>query len=233
MTIEEFQAVLGVHFVNPYLLEQALTHRSYVNEQADDTVDDNERLEYLGDAILDFITADMLYRRYPDMSEGVMTRVRSALVRTDALAQLALDCDVGQALLMGKGEENSGGRERANNLCSGFEAVIGAMYLDRGIDVVREFILPRLTKFQTQVMDEAINKDARSQFQEWSQAEHNITPHYKSVSTTGPEHKKEFVVEVILSEKVVAKGRGRSKRNAAQSAARAALNLVENGNLKL
>ncbi len=233
MTVEEFQEVLGVSFVNPYLLEQALTHRSYINEQADDLVEDNERLEYLGDAILDFITADMLYRRYPEMSEGVMTRVRSALVRTDSLAQLALDCQVGAALLMGKGEENSGGRERANNLCSGFEAIIGAMYLDRGLDVVRDFMLPRLTKFQTLVMDEAISKDARSQFQEWSQAEYNITPKYKSISTTGPEHKKEFVVEVILGEQVVAKGKGRSKRNAAQSAARAALNLVKNGDLSL
>lgn len=233
MDIEEFQKVIGVHFLNPALLQQSLTHRSYLNEQSNDWLEDNERLEYLGDAILDFITADMLYRRYPDMAEGMMTRLRSALVRTDSLAQLAVECRIGEVILMGKGEENSGGRERANNLCRAFEAVIGAIYLDRGLDAVRDFIIPRLTILQKDVMDEAIHKDARSRFQEWSQAAYNITPEYQLVSATGPEHKKEFVVEVVVGETVVSKGKGKTKQSAGQSAARAALNLVKKDKLTI
>lgn len=232
LSVEELQERIGIQFNQPELLIRALTHRSYVNERIDADVEDNERLEYLGDAILDFITADMIFNRFPAMPEGEMTRLRAALVRTEALAQFAQDCQLGDALFMGKGEANMGGRERQNILCDAFEAVVGAIYLDHGLDVVKDFVIPRLTAMQKDVMDEAIRKDPRSQFQEWSQAELGVTPDYRVVSTDGPEHEKRFTVEVLLGEHVVTSGQGRSKRTAAQAAARAALDRLESGDLK-
>lgn len=231
LNLTDFQAIIEIQFDDVELLKQALTHRSYINEHVDEDLDDNERLEYLGDAILDFLTADMLYQRFPGMTEGEMTRLRAALVRTEALAQLAAACSVGDALFIGKGEANSGGRERLHNLCGAFEALVGAIYLDKGLDTVRQFVIPLLTELQKDVMEEAIRKDPRSQFQEWAQAVHSITPEYRLVTTHGPDHEKMFVVEVSLGEQLVSQGQGRSKRSAAQSAARAALTRVELGEL--
>ena len=132
------------HFATRLLLQQALTHRSYVNEHDDEDLSDNERLEFLGDAVLDFVSGEMLYRRFPEMPEGDLTRLRAALVRTESLAALAVKCRLGEALRMGKGEEKGGGRERLNNLCGGFEAVIGALYLDQGLEAVKTFVMPQL-----------------------------------------------------------------------------------------
>lgn len=231
MNVDAFQQHIEIQFDDPDLLTQALTHRSYINEHVDEDIEDNERLEYLGDAILDFITADMLYRRFPNMTEGEMTRLRAALVRTEALAQLAIECSVGEALIIGKGEANSGGRERLNNLCGAFEALVGAIYLDQGLEAVRQFVIPRLTEMQKDVMDEAIRKDPRSQFQEWAQGVHNITPAYRTISADGPEHEKRFTVEVTIGEQAITNGLGRSKRAAAQDAARNALKLRDSGEL--
>lgn len=231
MDVHDFQDVIGVYFNHPDLLKQALTHRSYINEHAADDLKDNERFEFLGDAILDYITADMLFQRFPEMSEGVLTRLRSALVKTDSLAQLAVACRIGEALLIGKGEEISGGRERANNLCGAFEAVVGAIYLDQGLEVAKAFVIPLLTELQKEVMDDAIRKDARSQLQEWSQAHYDLTPGYHVISAIGPDHKKEFQVEVLIGTKIIATGSGRTKQSASQSAARAAMALVQAGQL--
>lgn len=228
--LDTFQDILGIRFNNSDILLQALTHRSYVNEWTRDT-ENNERLEFLGDAILGFIAADLLYDRFPDMPEGEMTRLRAALVRTEALAIHGADCRVGEALLMGKGEANSGGRERETNLCRGFEAVIGAIYLDQDLEVVRKFIVPRFIKMHFDVMKDAIDKDPRSQFQEWSQAVHSITPEFHVMDTVGPEHEKIFIVGAYLEGQLVAEGRGKSKRAAAQSAASNALALKEKGEL--
>lgn len=223
--LETFQSQIDVRFEDLTLLKQALTHRSFINEQTEPLADieDNERLEFLGDAILDFITADMLYNRFPDMTEGEMTRLRAALVRTEALAQIATDNHVGEAIIMGKGEASSGGRERDTNLCGTFEALIGAIYLDRGLEAVASFVMPHLNTLQGEVIDDAIAKDSRSQFQEWAQAVHGITPEYRVAFAQGPEHEKEFYVEVFLGEKKIAIGSGRSKRAASQDAARVAL----------
>lgn len=231
MDIDEFQDVIGVYFNDPDLLKQALTHRSYINEHASDDLKDNERFEFLGDAILDYVTADMLFQRFPEMSEGVLTRLRSALVKTESLAQIAAACRVGEALFIGKGEEQGGGRERANNLCGAFEALVGAIYLDQGLEAARDFVTPLLTELQKDVMDEAIRKDARSQFQEWAQARYDITPNYHVVSALGPDHKKEYQVEVTVGAAFIARGSGRTKQSAAQSAARAAMALVQAGQL--
>jgi len=227
------QEHLGLRFNQPELLQQALTHSSYAHEGVGVDVEDNERLEYLGDAILDFLTADMLYRRFPNMAEGELTRLRSALVRTEALAQLAVNCRLGEALITGKGEADSGGRERAHNLAGVFEALIGALYLDQGLAAVSEFVLPRLTELQKDVMDEAIRKNPRSRFQEWTQGVYGITPHFRTIAVTGLAHALTFTVEAVLGEQVVATGQGRTKRAAAQDAARHALDKRDHGELTI
>jgi ribonuclease III len=229
MQLEEFQAQLGLRFHNLDLLQQALTHRSYINEHSDQGLEDNERLEFLGDAVLDFMTGDMLYRRFPEFPEGYLTRLRAALVRTVSLAELAERCQVGANLRMGKGEEHSGGRARLNNLCNAFEAIVGALYLDQGLEAVSAFVMPLLDIQLERILAESLHIDARSELQEWSQAEYNLTPIYQMVAANGPEHEKEFVVEVTIGEQVVGRGAGRSKQAASQAAARDALKSLETG----
>jgi len=225
----EFQRQNGFVFRDPLLLQQALTHRSYVNENPEEDLSDNERLEFLGDAVLDFVAGEMLFRRFPEMPEGDLTRLRAALVRTESLAALAIKCRLGEALRMGKGEEKGGGRERLNNLCGGFEAVIGALYLDQGLEAVRTFMLPQLEERLEQVLAEQLDKDARSILQEISQANYNLTPMYRLVDSFGPEHEKEFTFEALIGDQVVGHGIGRSKQAASQAAAQDALEHLEHG----
>jgi ribonuclease-3 len=226
ISIESLQAELGLRFNDPSLLLQAMTHRSYANETGED-VPDNERLEFLGDAVLNFLSGDMLYNLYPDDAEGRLTRLRAALVRTESLRELALQCNLGSALRMGKGEENSGGRNRKTNLCAAFEALVGALYLDQGIRSVRDFVFPLLEKRLEIVIAEALYQDARTILQEWSQSEFGITPTYDTVGESGPDHDKEYRVRVSIDEEVAGHGVGRSKRAAAQSAAREALKAIQ------
>lgn len=221
-----FEAMIDVSFQNRDLLQRALTHRSFVNENGAE-LRDNERLEFLGDAILDFVVADMLFRRFPDVSEGELTQLRAALVRTDSLAELASEIQLGNYLRIGRGEENSGGRQRATNLCRGFEALVGAIYMDQGVDAVRKFVLPRLSRLLDYVLEHSLHKDARSMLQERSQAELRFTPVYRLVDAAGPDHEKEFLIEVVVGEVVIGVGVGNSKRSAAQAAARAALQRLE------
>ncbi|MDQ7027614.1 MAG: ribonuclease III [Anaerolineae bacterium] len=224
--IQEFEEILGVKFREPEMLQRALTHRSFVNEVEGD-MRDNERLEFLGDAILDFVVGDMLFRRFVDVSEGELTQLRAALVRTDSLAMLASDCRLGEFLLIGKGEEHSGGRTRVNTLCCGFEAVIAAIYMDSGLDAVKQFAIPRLEALLEYVLENNLHKDARSMLQERTQAELRVTPVYRLIDASGPDHEKEFFLEVVVGDVVIGAGVGTSKRSAAQSAARAALQRLE------
>lgn len=224
--LQEFQDLIDVHFHKSEILLRALTHRSYVNE-SNAEMRDNERLEFLGDAILDFIVAEMLFRRFLDVSEGELTQLRAALVRTDSLAQLGAECRLGEYLLIGKGEENSGGRTRQNNLCRGFEALIGAIFMDSGLKAVKNFIIPRLDILLEHVIANNLHKDARSVLQERSQAELRFTPIYRLVDAAGPDHEREFLVEVVVGETVIGEGVGASKRSAAQAAAREALTRLE------
>ena len=145
MDVEQLQADLGLRFRNIELLQQALTHRSFLNEQVDTGLQNNERLEFLGDAVLDFMIGNALFHRYPTMPEGEMTRLRAALVRTETLAQLAEECHLGDHVRMSKGEEGTGGRTRQNILCDAFEALIGALYLDQGLQAVEVFVMPLFT----------------------------------------------------------------------------------------
>lgn len=224
--LKDYQQLIGVHFLDPELLRRALTHRSFVNEVEED-MRDNERLEFLGDAILDLIVAEMLFRRFTDVSEGELTQLRAALVRTDSLAILAEAIRLGEYLYMGKGEENSGGRTRINNLCRGYEALIGGIYLDRGMEAVREFVIPPLNDLLDYVLENDLHKDARSMLQELAQAELHITPIYRMKESNGPDHEREFYMESVIAEVVIAEGSGTSKRAAAQSAARNAMKIVE------
>lgn len=225
--LDRFEQLVGLRFQDRSLLQEAMTHRSYVNEHAEPELVDNERLEFLGDSVLGFLTADMLYRRFPEMAEGELTRLRAALVRTETLAEVAQLCHVGETLRMGKGEEASGGRERPNNLCGAFEALVGALYLDQGLDATRAFVVPLLERQLELVLAEQLDKDARSLFQEWSQAHYNVTPVYRTVSETGPDHEKVFTVEVLVGSEVVGLGTGRSKQAAAQAAAQDALKRIQ------
>ena len=227
-TLPPFEKILGVQFNNPALLTQALTHRSFVNEyDGEETIHDNERMEFLGDAILDVIVADMLFKKFPDVSEGMLTQLRAALVKTESLASIATKFNLGNYLRIGRGEENSGGRERPNNLCRGFEAVIGAMYLDSNIQTVEKFILPSLNELLDYVLEHNLHIDARSELQERIQASLRITPSYRVAGADGPDHAKEFHVEVTIGEVIIGTGIGTSKRSAAQEAARAALRHLE------
>ena len=225
---KEFAAVLGVRFNDPALLTQALTHTSFANEyEGDAAIHDNERLEFLGDAVIDMVVADMLYRRFPDASEGQLTQLRAALVRTESLARIGARFRLGEFLLIGRGEELSGGRERLTNLCRGFEAVVGAIFVDRGLEAVVALLSPPMRELLDETIAKRLHIDARSQLQELTQGQLNTLPTYEVVGAAGPEHDKEFRVEVALSGSVIASGRGRSKRSAAQAAARAALDRLE------
>lgn len=219
----QYSEQLGIKFHDPELLLRALTHRSFVNEN-EEINRDNERLEFLGDAILGFIVAEMLYKLFPEKPEGDLTKIRSAMVRADSLAKIAQSIDLGNNLLMGKGEISSGGREKTNNLCRGFEALIGAIYLDQELSGLISFLQPYLDESLEYVLEYNLHVDARSELQELSQSKLHLTPHYHVVDITGPDHKRNFIIEVILEDRIIGKGQGRSKRVAAQSAARDALN---------
>lgn len=207
------------------LLQRALTHRSYLNEHPED-LEDNERLEFLGDAVLDFITGSILYHHYPEMTEGRLTRLRAALVRTEQLAAFANALDVGQSMRVGKGEAEAGGRQRPALLCGTFEAIIGAYYLDSGTEAVRRFVEPLFLPVAEQILRAEADVDSKSLLQEWSQAELGQTPRYHTVSATGPDHQREFTVEVSLGDEVYGIGVGRNKQVAAQAAASNALKKV-------
>lgn len=223
MDLADFESRLGFTFGDKSLLTRALTHRSYLNENSDLPYLDNERLEFLGDAVLDFITAEYLYQRFPQLSEGDLTSLRAALVRGETLARFAIDLGLPAFLLISRGEDAAGGRSRAPLLAGAFEAILGALYLDQGLipvrTVVARFILPESER----ILHERLDRDPKSLLQEMSQGQLQVTPHYRLVDTKGPDHAKEFTVQVVLGDQVYGQGIGRSKQHAEQEAARLAL----------
>lgn len=221
--LSELEIAIGISFEDKTILQRALVHRSFLNENPDFPLIDNERLEFLGDAVLDFITAAYLYHRFPEMREGELTVLRAALVRTETLASFAQEIQLGRYLLLGKGEEESGGRERLPTLCAAFEALVGAIFLDQGLDVTISFIQRFIEPETKRILQSSLEKDAKSLLQEISQASFRLTPSYHTVAETGPDHAKEFTVEVRIGDKVYGRGRGRSKQAAEQEAARIAL----------
>jgi ribonuclease-3 len=217
---------LGLPFADVFLLARALTHRSYVNEHPD-ALEDNERLEFLGDAVLDFVVGAWLYNHFPEMAEGELTRMRSALVCTDQLAEFARQLDLGPAMRLGRGEVQAGGRERPVLLCATFEALIGALYLQTDIGAVQRFMAPLLEQASERFLLQPDLYDPKSRLQEWSQSRRLGIPSYVTVQVRGPDHERTFEIEVRIGDKVYGRGRGRSKQEAARNAAQDALDLLE------
>jgi ribonuclease-3 len=211
---------LNLPFSNLSLLTRAFTHRSYVNENPN-SLEDNERLEFLGDAVLDFIVGAWVYNRFPELPEGELTKLRSAIVRNDQLANFARRLDLGRALRLGRGESTSGGHDRDGLLGSAFEALVGALYLDSGLGAVEAFVHPILEESQRSILDEV--HDPKSRLQEWAQSEKLGTPQYITLSSSGPDHAKEFEVEVRIQGTPYGRGHGTSKQLAARIAAQTAL----------
>ncbi len=213
---------LGLPIKDIFVLTRALTHRSYINEHPE-VLEDNERLEFLGDAVLDFVVGAWLYNHYPEMAEGMLTRMRSALVRTEQLADFARQLQLGNAMRLGHGEDQAGGRTRDVLLCATFEAVVGALYLQAGVQGVQDFIRPLFEKAVTAVEIQPDFHDPKSRLQEWSQAQGLGIPHYVTTSAIGPDHARLFEVQVTVDGKVVGQGSGSSKQFAARAAAQNAL----------
>ncbi len=224
----EVQKRLQYQFVHPELLELALTHPSFAHEHPEEGGEEqhNQRLEFLGDAVLDFLVAAWLYRNHPHLPEGPLTRLRATLVCTTTLAAMARRLGLGEALRLGRGEEESGGNTRAANLCDAFEALAGALYLDGGLEATWQRLEPWFAQEVQAILRAGTDVDAKSRFQEWAQADLGITPAYRIVDENGPDHAKVFTAQVLLNERVAGEGQGSSKRLAEQAAAQAALNLL-------
>lgn len=205
-----------------YLLQRALTHRSYLNEHSE-VIEDNERLEFLGDAVLDFFVADWIYHHYPEMSEGELTKLRSALVKTEQLAEFARQLGLGAMMRLGKGEADSGGRDRPNLLCATFEAVVGAIYLDGGMEAVQQFLRPIVQQTAEEIIAQSKEREPKSVLQEWAQSNGYGPPSYRTISVRGPEHSKIFEVEVYIGHQCFGRGEGPNKRVASKNAAKMAL----------
>jgi ribonuclease-3 len=221
-TLQEMAQRLGLSFNDLHLFRRALIHRSYVNEHPE-VLQDNERLEFLGDAVLDFLVGAWLYHHFPEMAEGALTRMRAALVGNDQLAEFSKQIGLGSFILLGRGEIDGGGRDRAPLLGSLFEALVGAIYLDQGIPAVERFISPLLETCSRLILMEQKDQDPKSILQEWVQSQGLGTPQYRTVSSEGPDHEKIFTIEVSVNGQVFGIGHGSSKRIAAKEAARAAL----------
>lgn len=223
--LHKVQANLDHQFRDPALLELALTHPSYAHEHPEEHGEEhhNQRLEFLGDAVLDFLVAAWLYRTYRGFPEGPLTRLRATLVRTTTLADLARELELGDALRLGRGEEENGGDARSANLCDALEATVGALYLDAGLDAIWSRLEPWFAYRADAILDAESYVDAKSRFQEWAQAELGATPAYQIVAEEGPDHAKSFTAQVLVGNHIAGEGTGASKRMAEQAAARAAL----------
>lgn len=224
-TVRALEEAIGLRFRNPEVALRAVTHSSYANE-AKLEVGDYERLEFLGDAVLDFLSAFWLYHHFPTMSEGELTRIRSALVRTETLAALSRKVGLGDILRVGKGESRSGGRERETILCGAFEALVGAITIDSSVYTAYAFLEPFFKRQAGKVRERSENTDSKSLFQEWAQSALGQTPTYKVVAEEGPDHDRHYTVAVLLGEQEHGRGAGSSKQVAAQEAARNALERV-------
>lgn len=223
--LNQLQALLRVQFIDPTLLLSAVTHRSYLNEHKEATWPHNERLEFLGDAVLELVVTDYLFTKYPDKPEGELTAVRAALVNTNSLADASEQLGVNKFLLMSKGEAKDEGRARQYILANAFEACIGALYIDQGYEAAKQFIADRLFAKTDDIVTKRLWQDAKSRFQELAQEYASITPTYETVGQEGPDHDRIFTVGVFLRSEKIAEGKGRSKQEAEQAAAEKAINV--------
>jgi len=222
-----FEKKTNIIFKDKKLLEQAFIHRSYINENSGTKFSHNERLEFLGDAVLELIVTDYLYNKYPDRDEGELTAYRSALVNAVIIGEVALSLDMNDYLLLSKGEAKDIGKARSYILANTYEAYVGAVYLDQGYEVTRDFIAKTLFDKIDDIVLNKLWRDPKSLVQEKSQEYLNVTPSYKVLNEVGPDHDKNFTVGIFLGIDLVAEGKGHSKQEAEQSAARAALEVKD------
>lgn len=221
--LAKLEAILGVNFIDKDILLSAVTHRSYLNEHREAKQDHNERLEFLGDAVLELVVTDYLFNKYPDKPEGDLTAIRAALVNTISLAEASTELGVNEFMLMSKGEAKDTGRARQYILANAFEALIGALYRDQGYDVAKGFIATNLFHKTEKIVEKRLWQDAKSRFQELAQEHSSVTPTYETLGQVGPDHDRVFTVGVYLGKEKVAEGNGRAKQEAEQAAAEKAI----------
>lgn len=222
-----FQKQLNLAFTNPDLLVEALTHRSYLNEHREYTGNHNERLEFLGDAVLELAVTNFLFKKFPAKPEGELTSYRAALVNTVSLSESAQKINVNDFLLLSKGEAKDTGRARDVILADAFEAIIGALYLDAGYQTAEAFIAEHIFNKIDAVIENRSYQDAKSRFQERAQEKRGVTPRYETLSEEGPDHNKLFTVGVFIATEEIARGEGQSKQEAEQAAAEAGLKAMQ------
>lgn len=226
---KELMERVGIQFDDILLLTRSLTHRSYLNEHPE-ALEDNERLEFLGDAVLDFLVGEWLYNRFPEMEEGDLTQMRSAFVQTSQLAKFAKEIGLENAVRLGHGEVKSGGKLRKTLLCDVFEAFIGAMLIDQGISIVKNFVYPLLEGAVDEIIEQHKNEDPKSRLQEWAQAHGYHPPKYRTIKVSGPDHAKIFEVEAWINDVVMGVGKAKSKQAAEKIAAKTMLESIEKNN---
>jgi ribonuclease III len=219
----KLEKVISVKLKNKGLMEKAFIHRSYLNEHREEVFESNERMEFLGDAVLELAATRHLYEVCPDESEGAMTSFRAALVRGKNLAEVGRKLELGQYLFLSNGEEQSGGREKNYILANTVEALIGAIYLDQGYEVAEKFISKFILEKLDEIIEKGLHVDSKSKFQEICQEVEGHTPNYAVIAAEGPDHDKKFTMGAYIKEKLIAKGFGSSKQNAEDDAAKKAL----------
>ena len=224
--VDAFQRVLDFEFTDPELLKQALTHRSASSNESGNSIESNERLEFLGDSVLGLVVNEYLFKEYPDEREGNLTQMKSLLVSRPILSVKARDMEIGEYLYMSPGEEESGGRDRSSILADAFEAIIGAIYLDQGMEGARAFIVRRLMSSSREILKDRNNINYKSMLQELIQSERKTHPQYRVTSEEGPDHEKVFTVDVTVGKTVLGRGKGKNKKQAQQEAARIALRSI-------
>ena len=219
---DDCQRALDISFSDEWLLKQAFVHSSYLNENPDFTLPSNERLEFLGDAILDFIVTERIYKEFPELPEGELTTIRSSLVCRETLAEAAFSLKLGDWLLLGEGEEANGGRVRQSNLANAMEALIGAIYLNQGLAKAKEFVLRQLEPILEKIKAGEMTPNYKALVQELVQKEKRSAPVYHLVEAIGPDHDKQFTVEVLIEGEILGRGTGKNKKAAETEAARSA-----------
>ena len=221
--IKEFEKKLGVSFNDMSVLQHAFIHRSYINEHKEKGLKHNERLEFLGDAVLELVVTDFLFKKYPNKTEGELTAYRASLVNTVSLSEASTRLGINEYLLLSKGEAKDTGRARQYILANTFEAIVGALYVDQGYAAAEKFIGDTLYDLIDEIISKRLWQDAKSHFQEKAQEHVGVTPRYELIEETGPDHDREFVIGVYIGKSMIAKGKGCAKQEAEQEAAKAAL----------
>ena len=225
INFSDFEKKIKVIFKNKNLLKQAFIHRSYINENPSAGLSHNERLEFLGDAVLELIVTNFLYKKYPNYTEGELTALRSALVNAIIISEVALKIGMNDFLLLSKGEARDTGKARQYILANTYEAYVGAVYLDQGYDIANQFIAKTLLPYTEEIVSKKLWRDAKSLVQEKAQEYVNFTPAYKVLSESGPDHDKHFTIGIYFGPDLIAEGKGKSKQEAEQKAAEAALKM--------